>query len=642
LTPVIYSNAQVSAVFPFRYDARYRLIAAQGREQVSQAAFNGSPGDGNYRDYPFVGAVALGDPLAQRSYTERYTYDAAGNLTHLAHQAGGGGWTRDYTYAEPSLLEPARMSNRLSSTSAGATEPYQYDPHGSITRMPHLPVMQWSFKQELFAASRQVASSPQMTYFAYDCDGRRMRKVTERQNGTRAAERIYLPGWELYREYASDGTTVTLTRESLHVHDGGRRVAIVETDTDTSGAALATAVRYQIGNQLTSTCLELDEHAALVSYEEYSPFGSSVFQAGGAADVSRKRYRYTSRERDSETGFAMHGVRYYMPWLGRWASCDPAGFVPAGNATYDVSCKQLDEDSRKNRFSCDVPRWNAQDPIGWQRPRPTQEQARRPVVESSQSWNLYVYAEDNPNVFTDLGGREPAEPFPPVNIDKKETALLLAALAIVVVGAALTGIYMYFKHGNFGLWAAAVSVGLIAIFAVAMIFLAIESKQKIVDQNRITAPQEARIFDLWAFFHYLVPALVGTGVTLIAYKANKNLSGTWLMIIGTSSTLVVATGWELAERHLGAGLGEYPSNIVGDVVIGTIGGAIASTAFVFAMGKKVPAGAIIASGAGFAVLGFALTSALIWYGAIRPAAGIDTWPDHRIRMAPDPINTNVA
>ena len=38
-----------------------------------------------------------------------------------------------------------------------------------------------------------------------------------------------------------------------------------------------------------------------------------------------KRYRYTGKERDEESGLYYHGARYYAPWLGRWVSCDPAG-----------------------------------------------------------------------------------------------------------------------------------------------------------------------------------------------------------------------------------------------------------------------------------------------------------------------------
>lgn len=36
-----------------------------------------------------------------------------------------------------------------------------------------------------------------------------------------------------------------------------------------------------------------------------------------------KRYRYTGKERDEETGLYYHGARYYIPWLARWSAVDP-------------------------------------------------------------------------------------------------------------------------------------------------------------------------------------------------------------------------------------------------------------------------------------------------------------------------------
>ena len=44
-----------------------------------------------------------------------------------------------------------------------------------------------------------------------------------------------------------------------------------------------------------------------------------------------KRYRFTGKERDEETGLAYHGARYYAPWLGRWVSGDPAGLTDGVN-----------------------------------------------------------------------------------------------------------------------------------------------------------------------------------------------------------------------------------------------------------------------------------------------------------------------
>ena len=39
--------------------------------------------------------------------------------------------------------------------------------------------------------------------------------------------------------------------------------------------------------------------------------------------AASKRYRFTGKERDEESGLNYHGARYYAPWLCRWVSVDP-------------------------------------------------------------------------------------------------------------------------------------------------------------------------------------------------------------------------------------------------------------------------------------------------------------------------------
>jgi RHS repeat-associated protein len=41
--------------------------------------------------------------------------------------------------------------------------------------------------------------------------------------------------------------------------------------------------------------------------------------------VPAKRYRFTGKERDEESGLNYHGARYYAPWICRWTSPDPIG-----------------------------------------------------------------------------------------------------------------------------------------------------------------------------------------------------------------------------------------------------------------------------------------------------------------------------
>ena len=78
--------------------------------------------------------------------------------------------------------------------------------------------------------------------------------------------------------------------------------------------------------------MELDHDAKIISYEEYTPYGSTSYQAGRSqAEVKRKQYRYTGMERDEESGFSYHSARYYLPWLGRWATCDPKSLSDSPN-----------------------------------------------------------------------------------------------------------------------------------------------------------------------------------------------------------------------------------------------------------------------------------------------------------------------
>jgi len=164
-------------------------------------------------------------------------------------------------------------------------------------------------------------------YFQYDAAGERVRKIRVNQAGTQSEEQVYLGGLELYRE-RSNGA-VQLERETLHIVDDTARVCMVETQTVDSGSPVASPAniaRYQYGNHLGSVALELDAAANTISYEEFHAYGTSAYRAADATIAANaKRYRYTGRERDEETGLDQMGARYYASWLGRWTAADPIG-----------------------------------------------------------------------------------------------------------------------------------------------------------------------------------------------------------------------------------------------------------------------------------------------------------------------------
>ena len=322
---VYFRNQVVTPNASYTYDAVYRLIGAAGREHIGQLAQPQTDWD----DSPRMNQPSPTDGQAMRNYAENYFYDAVGNILQTVHQAANGSWQRAYAYDE---LNTSPTNNRLTSTLTGASrESYTYDAHGNTTSMSHLPQMTWDFKDQLAGTQQQVVNNApgETIHYVYNASTQRVRKVTQSGSGTKIKERIYLGGYEVYREYAGDGSTVTLERQTLHVMDDKLRVAMAETNT-TSGAA--PILRYQFDNHLGSASLELDANAAIISYEEYYPYGSTSYQArSGNVEVSPKRYRYTGRERDEETGFYYHETRYYASWLGHWTSADRAGLVDGPN-----------------------------------------------------------------------------------------------------------------------------------------------------------------------------------------------------------------------------------------------------------------------------------------------------------------------
>ncbi|WHZ29750.1 MAG: insecticidal toxin complex protein [Nitrospira sp.] len=323
---VYFKNSVVTPDNDYEYDAIYRLITATGREHIGQVSQPETTWDDEFR-------VKLQHPQngqAMRRYTERYEYDPVGNFHRMIHQAANGNWTRRYTYNETSQLELTKKSNRLSSTIVGRAngdlppELYPYDTHGNMLAMAHLPQMDWDFKDELLHVDLAGGGE---AFYAYDAGGQRVRKVVEKNNGALIEERIYVGSFDIFRR-RNGGGTVTLERETLHVMDDKQRIALVETRTQGNDGSPAQLIRYQCSNHLGSASLELDGASQVISYEEYYPYGSTSYQAiRSAVEVSPKRYRYTGMERDEETGFACHGMRYYAPWLGRWTSYDPGGLA---------------------------------------------------------------------------------------------------------------------------------------------------------------------------------------------------------------------------------------------------------------------------------------------------------------------------
>jgi len=336
-----FNNAVVAPESLYEYDAIYQLIRATGREHA------GSVNDAirNHGDLDFVPQLPhANDTNAVRTYTEEYEYDLLGNIKVLRHrfknQAGiGNGWTRRYHYIYED--DPTNRTNRLSTTSLPGdpdggpySATYDYDAYGNMIKMPHLSNIAWNFMEQL----RHVdLAGGGMAYYGYGVGGQRIRKVIDRI-GTIQLVWIFLGAVMVFRRRHRDTNALELERWTVCIGDNTGTIAQVDTKTrddnnsDPANPLNTPLVRFQYPNHLGSAAIETDEDGNIISYEEYHPYGTSSYRSAKPGfDLSLKRYRFSGKELDDETGLYYFGARYYSAWLGRWTSSDPAGFVRGFN-----------------------------------------------------------------------------------------------------------------------------------------------------------------------------------------------------------------------------------------------------------------------------------------------------------------------
>jgi RHS repeat-associated protein len=350
-----FAGAVVAPQADFTYDAVYWLRSATGRELI------GLDGPVSQFDSDRAGQAQPTDGTAIRRYLQRYDYDPAGNMASMAHASGAGPFINQWTR----IFTPDTTTNRLISSQVGATvEAYAYDLQGNLTSMPGLAALGWDFKDRF--RNTDLGGGGTAAY-TYDAGGGRVRKVIERLGGV-LEERLYIGALEVFTRTRSGA--VELQRQTLHVMDGSRRLALVETRTQGDDGSAAQMLRYQFGNHLGTALLELDATGQIISYEEYYPFGSTSFQSVDA-EAPNKRYRYTGKERDEETGFYYHGARYYAPWLARWTAPDPGG-TGDGNNLYRYTSNNpirfqdpTGTDGKEQPAYGDVPGHFVPDPTPW-------------------------------------------------------------------------------------------------------------------------------------------------------------------------------------------------------------------------------------------------------------------------------------
>ena len=290
----------------FIYDALYRLCSATGRECDKPP------------EVPWDDAPRCADLTKTRSYTEQYLYDVVGNIRQLKHLSNGAGFNRDFDLVVG--------NNRLHKLNIGVTGfAYQYDANGNMIGETISRHFEWDHVDRMRVYCTQTGpSEPSVhAHYLYEAGGQRVKKLVRKQGGQMVEVTVYIDGIFEYQRIVRAGAVEQ--NNTLHVMDNQSRIALVRVGNpfpdDTTPA-----VKYHLGDHLGNSNIVVDDVANWINREEYTPYGETSF-----GSFARKRYRFTGKERDEESGLFYFGFRYYAPWLGRWISFDPAGPVDGLN-----------------------------------------------------------------------------------------------------------------------------------------------------------------------------------------------------------------------------------------------------------------------------------------------------------------------
>ncbi|CAN7340487.1 hypothetical protein LJR230_001802 [Trinickia sp. LjRoot230] len=323
-------NQKIQAAHTYGYDALYQLINATGREMANRVQQS--------QALPPATIPLPADDSVYVNYSRTYTYDRGGNLTQIQHQGAA-----NYTQA---IVVSDASNHAMSQNAACTLKPADIDGNGwfdaagnaQFLSPDHTQPLGWSGRnrlQRVTLVKRDGLNNDDREAYQYDSDNMRVRKrmTTQARGVTRTVEVIYLPGLTLRVTSSGDGKTMTVVESLQEVNSeaGSIHARCLHWEVGQPASATGDMMRYGASDPINSIGLELDDHAALISHEEYYPYGgTAVWAARSQIEADTKFVRYSGKERDA-TGLYYYGYRYYQPWIGRWLNSDPAGTVDGLN-----------------------------------------------------------------------------------------------------------------------------------------------------------------------------------------------------------------------------------------------------------------------------------------------------------------------
>lgn len=244
------------------------------------------------------------------AYSKTWSYNALGDLT--ASDAGS------YTYGGTAS---GNYANPHAPTAVGsATLAYNHD--GDLVNDGTWGNV-WNYKNELVTSSKTGTS----VIYNYDYQGNRVLQGTPTDvynypnqyystDNAKKLRNIVVPGIGTVATSTWDGTTAT----TIYHHD----------------------------DHLGGTHVETDSTGAAVEYELYLPYGGTLVDH--KSGTYENKFKFTGKEKDTDTGWYYYVARYYNPTNGVFQSEDPV-FVMLGTDDKKKTTEFLSDPQNTNSYS---------------------------------------------------------------------------------------------------------------------------------------------------------------------------------------------------------------------------------------------------------------------------------------------------
>jgi RHS repeat-associated protein len=214
--------------------------------------------------------------------------DAWGNLTNRSGVTG-----KTLTEA---LSCPASANNQL-------TTCFTYDAAGNLIKN--------GTATYTYDAENRIITTAGTSYI-YDGDGQRIEKCTA---GATAGTCSSIATGTYYWKQGDGGT---IAETDLH-GNWTAAYGIIRGKIASRVDLPANTLHYYFNDHLGTTSVVTSAAGVVQKESDYFPYGGEIAIVSGDAN----RYKFTGKERDSESGLDMFGARYYGSSLGRFMTPDP-------------------------------------------------------------------------------------------------------------------------------------------------------------------------------------------------------------------------------------------------------------------------------------------------------------------------------